>query len=395
MRLPLGKASLAALLAAGLSAMFWGFGPHAGAADRELRSGVAKTGFDAKVRPQDDLFRHVNGGWIAEAEIPAESAARSAPSSSSATRREATSARSSRTPPPGPTTRPAPRPARSATCTPASWTRSRAEELGLEPIEADLARIDAIADKAGLHPHCWPSSSARVSAGCSGCSSPPTPSSRTGTSSTSTRAGSACPTSRTTATPKFKPIREAFVAHVEKMFELAGWPDAEGRGRAGDGRGDRLAKDHWDRVKSRDRHAHLQQEGPQGARRADPRLRLGGLASRRIGRQGHRRGRRPPARATSRRWPRRSTRSRSTTGRPGSTWHVLHDAAPCSEQAVRRRELRLLRQDADRRPGDPPALEAGRGGRRGGAGRGGRQALRRQALPARGQGADAGAGRAT
>ena len=30
------------------------------------------TGFDANVRVQDDLFRHVNGGWIAEAKIPAE-----------------------------------------------------------------------------------------------------------------------------------------------------------------------------------------------------------------------------------------------------------------------------------------------------------------------------------
>src|SRR5205823_5730332 len=27
---------------------------------------------DAKARPQDDLFRYVNGGWLAAAEIPAE-----------------------------------------------------------------------------------------------------------------------------------------------------------------------------------------------------------------------------------------------------------------------------------------------------------------------------------
>src|SRR5215472_13308164 len=64
MRSSLGKATLAAMLAAGLWAAY--------GADRDLRSGVVKTGFDAKVRPQDDLFHHVNGGWVAEAKIPAE-----------------------------------------------------------------------------------------------------------------------------------------------------------------------------------------------------------------------------------------------------------------------------------------------------------------------------------
>jgi putative endopeptidase len=35
-------------------------------------SGVDRSGFDANVRPQDDLFRAVNGGWIARAEIPSD-----------------------------------------------------------------------------------------------------------------------------------------------------------------------------------------------------------------------------------------------------------------------------------------------------------------------------------
>lgn len=30
------------------------------------------TGSDPKTRPQDDLFRHVNGGWYAATEIPAD-----------------------------------------------------------------------------------------------------------------------------------------------------------------------------------------------------------------------------------------------------------------------------------------------------------------------------------
>ena len=37
-----------------------------------LRSGVDAANFDKSVRPQDDLFRHVNGAWLAKTEIPAD-----------------------------------------------------------------------------------------------------------------------------------------------------------------------------------------------------------------------------------------------------------------------------------------------------------------------------------
>lgn len=35
-----------------------------------LASGIDATGFDTNVRPQDDFFQYVNGGWIANTEIP-------------------------------------------------------------------------------------------------------------------------------------------------------------------------------------------------------------------------------------------------------------------------------------------------------------------------------------
>jgi putative endopeptidase len=40
----------------------------------KLPSGIAKDEHDAEVRPQDDLFRHVNGKWIERTEIPADKA---------------------------------------------------------------------------------------------------------------------------------------------------------------------------------------------------------------------------------------------------------------------------------------------------------------------------------
>jgi putative endopeptidase len=42
--------------------------------DVTLPSGIANDELDAEVRPQDDLFRHVNGKWIARTEIPADKA---------------------------------------------------------------------------------------------------------------------------------------------------------------------------------------------------------------------------------------------------------------------------------------------------------------------------------
>src|SRR4051794_2166813 len=36
------------------------------------RSGIDKAHFDATVRPQDDLYRYVNGRWLAEAAIPSD-----------------------------------------------------------------------------------------------------------------------------------------------------------------------------------------------------------------------------------------------------------------------------------------------------------------------------------
>ena len=38
--------------------------------DAPLTSGIVTTDLDAEVRPQDDLFRHVNGKWLKDGQIP-------------------------------------------------------------------------------------------------------------------------------------------------------------------------------------------------------------------------------------------------------------------------------------------------------------------------------------
>jgi predicted metalloendopeptidase len=64
------------VLAAGLAIGCSQKGPSpdaaAPASPRPLAAGVDVNGFDKSVRPQDDLYRHVNGAWLAKTEIPAD-----------------------------------------------------------------------------------------------------------------------------------------------------------------------------------------------------------------------------------------------------------------------------------------------------------------------------------
>ena len=41
-------------------------------AARSLTSGIDSSNFDPSVRPQDDLFRAVNGAWLKRTQIPAD-----------------------------------------------------------------------------------------------------------------------------------------------------------------------------------------------------------------------------------------------------------------------------------------------------------------------------------
>ncbi len=241
MRISTGKATLAAVLAAGLLAT-------ASAADRDLRSGITADGFDTKVRAQDDFFRHVNGAWIARATIPAEygqfgsfmelrdnalkdlraiiedAAKQDAPTGSDARK--------------------------IGDLYNAFVDEDRAEKLGIEPIQADLAKIDAVSDRTAL---------LRLIAGLEreGVGGPfrfyVSPDAKQSDRQTIylNQGGLSLPDESFYRDAQYKEIREAFVAHVTKMFELAGRKDPAGSAKQVMELETRLAKHHWDRVKSR------------------------------------------------------------------------------------------------------------------------------------------------
>ena len=122
------------------------------AATKAVESGLDPESFDKEVRPQDDLFRHVNGSWLARTEIPTDKASYGAfdilfdkaQADLRAIVEEA---------------------AKSTTRTPGSEAQKigdfyesfmnepRAEQLGITPLKPELDAIDAIKTKTDLARH--------------------------------------------------------------------------------------------------------------------------------------------------------------------------------------------------------------------------------------------------
>ncbi len=243
MRTLTGKATLAAVLAAGLLAA--AFAP---AADRDLRSGITSDGIDARVRPQDDLFRHINGGWIARATIPPEygqfgsfmllrdnalkdlraiiedAAKQDAPAGSDARK--------------------------IGDLYNAFLDEDRAEKLGIDPIKDDFAKIDAVSDRTALLRLISSLEPEGVGGPFRFYVSPDAKQSDRQTIYLS-QGGLSLPDESYYRDEQYKEIREAFVEHVAKMFELAGRKDPAGSAKQVMELETRLAKHHWDRVKSR------------------------------------------------------------------------------------------------------------------------------------------------
>jgi putative endopeptidase len=118
-------------------------------APKPLASGLITANFDAKTRVQDNLFRAVNGAWLDKTEIPADKASYGAfdivNDRAEQELREIIE-KSATTPnnPPGSEAQ------KVGDLYNSFMDEPRAEELGLKPLEAELARIDAVKSKSDL-----------------------------------------------------------------------------------------------------------------------------------------------------------------------------------------------------------------------------------------------------
>ncbi len=228
-------------------------GPSATAADDargEPRSGITADGLDPKVRPQDDFFRHINGGWLERTQIPAD---RSLYGSfvqllekSEADLRQIIEESARAEAPEGSEQR------KIGDLFASFMDEERAEKLGIEPIAEDLTRIDGVKDKAGLLRLIAEFQRQGVGGLFRGFVMPDDKQSTRYILNLS-QGGITLPDQSYYSDPKFQAIRDKYVAHLAAMFGLAGLKEPKEAADRVMAVETELAKHHWDRVKNRNR----------------------------------------------------------------------------------------------------------------------------------------------
>jgi putative endopeptidase len=213
-----------------------------------LASGIPIDEFDASVRPQDDLFRHVNGRWLARTEIPADRARYGsfrilAEEAEKAVREIVEEA--------------APAPEGSeerkfGDLYASFMDAERAEQLGSQPISETLAAARAVTSV----PEVLETLGRLERVGIGGLyqlrvdTDPGNPLRYVVFFE---QAAISLPDESCYREERFARVRDAFVGHVQRMFELAGLPDADRAARRVLGLETAVAGHHWDKVASRDR----------------------------------------------------------------------------------------------------------------------------------------------
>jgi putative endopeptidase len=252
------RVSLAAAALFGLSAL-GGCAPGtpAGSADGPspaLGLGVDTTGFDRSVRPQDDFFRFVNGGWMSRTQIPADRTSTGTflllRDSAQTALRAIIDSVSAAPNAPGSEGQKVGDLYRSFMDT------ARIESLGITPIQGDLQRIAAVTSRE-QYPQLF-AAMRRMGVGTPlafGVGQDQGNSSRYAV--TVTQSGLGLPdrdyylvdNERNTA------IRQAYTTYLETLLRLAGNPDAAGAARRVVAFETAVARVQWDRTRNRDRNA--------------------------------------------------------------------------------------------------------------------------------------------
>jgi putative endopeptidase len=214
-----------------------------------LRSGVEVSRLTGEHRPQDDLYRHVNGSWLADTEIPPDKAAYGAfhqlhDEAERNVRSILTEAAASDAP--------AGSEERKIGDLFADFLDEDAvERLGADPIADDLARVAAITDRDGLVAAMGTLARGGVGGGFAWWVNTDAKDSERYLVYLH-QGGLGLPDESYYREDQYAEIREKYVAHVGRMLALAGLPDAEGCATRIMGLETALAAGHWDRVTARD-----------------------------------------------------------------------------------------------------------------------------------------------
>lgn len=215
-------------------------------------SGVEYGNFDKTVRPQDDFYRYVNGTWLQKTQIPPDrsnyGAFTALEDKAEKDLRAIIEELAAKQNEPGSEAQ------KIGTLYSSFIDEAKADAEGLQPITAELKRIDAISSKEDFV-------RAMAEFQRSGAGSllavfiAPDAKKSDAYAVYLSQAGISLPDRDyyLSADPKFAKIRDEYRAHVERMFQLAGQPDAKRAAETVFALEKRLAEAHWTRVESRDR----------------------------------------------------------------------------------------------------------------------------------------------
>jgi endothelin-converting enzyme/putative endopeptidase len=211
----------------------------------------ARPGMDPSVRPQDDLFGHVNGRWLATEEIPsdrsswgafaviaeqAEHQVRAIIEESAGRAREAD---------PGSPTQ------QIGDLYTSFMDEERVEALGAEPIRADLDRLAGVADHEGLAAFIG-DVERRGGGGFFRAYVDTDDRDSDRYLVNLLQGGLGLPDESYYREDKFEPIRAAYLSHLERMLGLAGLPAPDRLAQHVLDLETRLARGHWERAETRD-----------------------------------------------------------------------------------------------------------------------------------------------
>ena len=216
-------------------------------APSSLPSGINIDELDPAVRPQDDLFRHVNGKWIDRTEIPSDKARYGsfyvlAEQAEKAVREIIEEAKSSAE---GTEER------KFGDLYSSYMDEARINEIGAAPLINDLESVEAVSDIPGF----LETLGRLERQGVSGFfqlyidNDPGNPERYIALFE---QGGLGLPDESYYRDEKFAEIRTAYVGYLKTMFELAGLDDAEARATRVLALEIAIAGFHWDNVKSRD-----------------------------------------------------------------------------------------------------------------------------------------------
>ena len=201
------------------------------------------------IRPQDDLFGHVNGRWLDTTEIPSDRSAWGAftvlAEEAEQQVKDIIEELAAGSPEPGSHA------AKIGDLYASFMDEERIEALGAEPIRPDLEKLDAVTDHAGLAAFVG-SLERQGGSGFFGAYVDTDDRNSDRYLVNVLQGGLGLPDESYYREDKFADIRTAYVAHLERMFVLAGVPDAAAAAQRVMDLETRLAQGHWERAATRD-----------------------------------------------------------------------------------------------------------------------------------------------